>query len=109
MQTLSSASRPCMASESAVEWTTTVWMPSSLQARSTLRAISPRLAMRIFWNIWLFPALLKNHQRHAVFDRLGILDENRRHRAGARRGYLVHRLHRFDDEQRLAFLDLLAD
>ena len=51
MQTLSSASRTCMASASAVECTTTVSMPSSLQARSTRRAISPRLAIRIFWNI----------------------------------------------------------
>ena len=48
MQTLSSASRTCMASLSAVECTATVAMPSSLQARRTRRAISPRLAMRIF-------------------------------------------------------------
>ena len=33
MQTLSSASRTCMASASAVECTATVGMPSSLQAR----------------------------------------------------------------------------
>ena len=39
----------------------------------------------------------------AVFDRLAVLEQDRRHRAGARRGDLVHRLHRFDDQQRLAF------
>jgi hypothetical protein len=55
------------------------------------------------------PALLDHDERHAVFDRLRILEQDRRHRAGARRGDLVHRLHRFDDQQRLAFLDLLAD
>jgi hypothetical protein len=40
--------RTCMASWSAVECTATVLMPSSLQARSTRSAISPRLAMRTF-------------------------------------------------------------
>src|SRR5690606_9974915 len=35
---------------SAVECTATVLMPSSLQERMTRRAISPRLAMRIFLN-----------------------------------------------------------
>src|SRR5690606_11278274 len=104
MKTASSASRTCMASASAVEWTTTVWMPSSLQARNTRSAISPRLAMRIFWNI-----LFDHHKRHAVFDRLRVLDEDRRHRAGARRWDLVHRLHGLDDEQRLSLLHLLAN
>ena len=42
--------RTCMASRSAVECTATVWMPSPLQARSTRRAISPRLAIRILSN-----------------------------------------------------------
>ena len=51
MQTLSSASRTCMASASAVECTATEGMPSSLQARRTRSAISPRLAMRILSNI----------------------------------------------------------
>src|SRR5438270_346560 len=52
MQTLSSASRTCMASASAVECTATVAIPSSLQARSTRSAISPRLAIRILSNIY---------------------------------------------------------
>ena len=51
MQTDSSAMRTCIASESAVEWTATEAMPISRQARITRRAISPRLATRIFWNI----------------------------------------------------------
>src|SRR5262245_37040461 len=51
MQTLSSASRTCMASASAVECTATVGMPSSLHARNTRSAISPRLAIRIFSNM----------------------------------------------------------
>src|ERR1700719_4737454 len=106
MQTLSSARRTCMASSSAVEWTATVGMPSSLQARSTRSAISPRLAIRILSNI---EPLLDDHQRLAVFDRLAVCDENLNHRAGARCWDLIHRLHRFDDEQRFAGLHLAAD
>src|SRR5215475_2505831 len=121
MHTLSSASRTCMASASAVECTATVGMPSSLHARSTRSAISPRLAMRIFSNIFAAYACLRqalsdtgvarcsgpghswsaarsfdDHQRLAELDRLAVLDENLRHGAGARGGDLVHRLHRFD-------------
>src|ERR1700685_2986992 len=107
MQTLSSARRTCMASSSAVEWTATVRMPGSLQARSTRSAISPRLAMRILSNIEA--PLLDDHQRLAIFDRLAVSDKNLDHCAGARRRGLVHRLHRFDDEQRLAGLHLAAD
>src|ERR1700731_2707061 len=106
MQTLSSARRTCMASSSAVEWTATVRMPSSLQARSTRSAISPRLAIRILSNIG---PLLDDHHRLAVLDRLAVSDQNLNHRAGARRRDLIHRLHRFDDEQRLAGLHLAAD
>ncbi len=62
MHTLSSAKRTCMASASAVECTATVGMPSSLQARSTRRAISPRLAMRIFSNI----ASARPKRRHSM-------------------------------------------
>src|ERR1700688_2950418 len=128
MQTPSWASRTCIASASAVECTATVEMPSSLHARSTRRAISPRLAMRILSNMasqvasseWrmvrattiryspLAP-LLNNHQRLAEFDRLAVLDENLRHGARARRRNLVHRLHRFDDQKRLSDRHLGAD
>ncbi len=46
--------------------------------------------------------LLDDQERLAVFDRLPVLDEDVRDRAGARGGDLVHRLHRLDDEQGLA-------
>src|ERR1700733_2387946 len=80
MQTLSSASRTCIASASAVEWTATVAMPISLQARLMRSAISPRLAIRTFSNIgetvlaqWLSDRLSgKNQQRLAELDRLPI-------------------------------------
>src|SRR5215475_5479635 len=108
MHTLSSASRTCIASASAVECTATVATPSSLQARSTRSAISPRLAMRIFSNItghgserqaaWggrgerahPYPhlAILRsssfyNNERFAVLDRLAVLDQNLDHGARA--------------------------
>ncbi len=52
MHTDSSASLTYFASASAVECTTTVRMPISRQARWMRSAISPRLAMRIFSNMW---------------------------------------------------------
>src|SRR5882672_2172302 len=97
MHTLSSASRTCIASASAVECTATVAMPSSLQARSTRSAISPRLAIRILSNI-----SLDDHERLAVFHPQAVLDQNLRNRAAARRGDLVHGLHRFDGEGRIS-------
>src|SRR6476469_2046801 len=105
MHTLSSASRTCMASSSAVECTATVWMPSSRQARITRRAISPRLAMRILSNI----DLLDQNQGFAVFDRAAVLHIDLDDLAGAGRWYLVHRLHGLDDEERLARLHFRAD
>src|ERR1700761_2492362 len=75
IHTLSSASRTCMASASAVECTATVGMPSSLQARRMRSAISPRFAIRIFSNMAPGPArLLDDHQRFAEFHRLGVLN-----------------------------------
>src|ERR671931_2228768 len=107
MHTLSSASLTCIASASAVEWTATVLMPSSLAARSTRSAISPRLAIRILWNTGSFSrSLFDDHERPAVLDRLRVLEQDRRHGSGTRRGNLIHRLHGFDDEQRLAFAHL---
>src|ERR1700712_964343 len=107
MHTLSSASRTCIASASAVECTATQAMPSSLQARRTRRAISPRLAMRIFEIIGM--GLLDDDEGFAVFNWSAILDENFGDLARARGGNLVHRLHGFDDQQCLAFLDHLPD
>src|ERR1700759_1225444 len=110
MHTLSSASRTCMASASAVECTATGGMPSSLQARRMRSAISPRFAIRIFSNMAPGPArLLDDHQRFAEFHRLGVLEQNLHDRARPRGRNLVHRLHRLDDEERVARLDDAAD
>src|SRR3977135_71709 len=99
MHTLSSESRTCMASASAVECTATVRMPSSLQARSTRKAISPRLAIRILSNM---QSSFDDHQRFAELHRLAVLDQDLDHPAGARGGYLVHGLHGLDDQQSIA-------
>src|SRR5471032_3411079 len=116
MQTLSSARRTCMASASAVECTATVGMPSSLQARSTRSAISPRLAIRILSNIGsirptprsLAPSF-DDDQRLAEFHRLAVLEQNLDHGAGARGRNLVHGFHRFYNQQRVAGFHQSAD
>ena len=51
MQMASSASCVCRASRSASEYTATVSMPISRQARMIRTAISPRLAIKIFFII----------------------------------------------------------
>src|SRR3712207_5853096 len=51
MQTVSSASWTASESRSATEWATTVWTPSSWQARMMRTAISPRFAIRTLLNI----------------------------------------------------------
>src|SRR6266446_6724922 len=130
MHTLSSARRTCMASASAVECTATVGMPSSLQARRMRSAISPRLAIRIFSNMAALilkrdPETSRNrqtgpcakprtrslddHQRFAEFHRLGVFEQDLDDGARLGRGNLVHRLHRLDDEERVAGLDDGAD
>src|SRR5215475_2923547 len=109
MQTLSSARRTCMASASAVEWTATVRMPISRQARWMRSAISPRLAMRTFSNIVMRPPSGDDHQHFAILDRLAVGEQDLLHRAAVRRGNRVHDLHGLDDEQRLAFGDAIAD
>ncbi|MNS68829.1 hypothetical protein D3C72_1021210 [compost metagenome] len=43
--------RTCRLSRSSSVYTATVAMPSSWQARTMRMAISPRLAMSIFWNM----------------------------------------------------------
>src|SRR5271154_5290890 len=105
MHTLSSASRTCIASESAVECTATVGIPSSRQARWMRSAISPRLAMRIFWNNRLF----QDHQGLAVLDRRAAADQDPRDRARLGSADLVERLHRLDKQQGLPGGDHLAD
>src|ERR1700728_4770086 len=105
MQTLSSARRTCIASASAVEWTATVGMPSSRQARWMRTAISPRLTIRIFWN----NASFQDHQGLAVLDRRSAGDQDPRHRAGPGGADLVEGLHRLDEQQGLAGGDALAE
>src|SRR5690348_8880284 len=131
MQTLSSAKRTCIASASAVECTATVGMPSSLQARRTRSAISPRLAIRILSNMAtvrkanselgvshyspfathysLLASSFNDHQRFAEFDRLAVLEQNLDHGAAPRRRNLIHGFHRFDDQQRVAGFHRAAD
>src|SRR6516225_2255161 len=98
MHTLSSASRTCIASSSAVECTATEETPSSLHARRMRSAISPRFAIRILSNI----ASFDDHQRLAEFDRLSVFDENLDDGPCARRRNLVHGLHRFDNQKGVA-------
>src|SRR5512146_805109 len=104
MQTVSSASRTCLRLWSAVEWTATVLMPSSRQARRMRSAISPRLAMTTFSSI----ALLDHEQRLAELDRLAVAREDRGDPAGLVRLDLVHHLHGLDDAEHVAGLHFLA-
>src|SRR5207253_3265006 len=109
MHTLSSASRTCMASASAVECTATVAMPSSLHARSTRSAISPRLAMRILSNMRAGRDLEAANSEWRMANR-------KKNECGSSAIYYSplatrHSLFRhslFDDHQRLAELDGLA-
>src|SRR5436189_138349 len=83
----------------------TVGMPSSLHARSTRSAISPRLAIRIFSNM----ASFDDHERLAELDRLTVLDQDLDDSAGARRRDLVHRFHRLNDQDRVARVHARSD
>src|SRR4051794_4800101 len=108
-------------------------MPSSLQAHTTRRAISPRLAMSIFLNMsstsagaigepaltgaarflsrasWVHLAeeLVRTNreQRLAVFDRLTVLHKHLDDLAGDIRLDLVHKLHGLDDAEHLPLRD----
>ena len=51
-------------------------------------------------------SLFDDDERLAEFDRLAVLDQDGRDLAGVRGGDLVHRLHGFDDEQRVALRHL---
>src|SRR5437879_11494491 len=104
MHTDSSASFTYLASVSASEYTTTVRMPISRQARWMRSAISPRLAIRIFSNM-----LGEDEEGLPVLHRLAVFHKHRLDHAGGVGLDLVHQLHRLDDADRLAFLDALAD
>src|SRR5215210_4080284 len=106
MQTVSSASRTCIASASAVEWTATVLMPISWQARWIRSAISPRLAISSFL---IGIALADDHERLIELDRLRIGNEDLLDDPAVGRGDRVHHFHRLDDQQGVTGLDRLAD
>src|SRR5436309_803614 len=95
------------------------------------RAISPRLAIRIFSNMVLWRSfatfvveigvapwrislqipvtLADHHQGFAVLDGLTVLDHDRLDHAVLVGLDLVHQLHRFDDADGLSRLDRISD
>src|SRR5487761_2400870 len=104
MHTASSAMATCLRLRSAVECTATVLMPSAWQARSTRRAISPRLAIRTFSSM-----SADHEQRFVELDRLAVLGQDRHHGAGDVGLDLVEHLHGLDDADGVAGLHRLAD
>src|SRR5215475_3697573 len=112
MHTASSAKRTCKEFRSASEYTATVPIPSSLQAQITRRAISPRLATRIFLNIgWrlLLAARPDAEQRLPILHGLPVICEYSQHFSADVRLNFVHELHRFNDAERLAGVDVPTD
>src|SRR5438046_10419631 len=79
MQIASSAEWTGRLCASASLYTTTLWIPSSRQARMTRSAISPRFAMRILSNE-IECLLQRRRVRHVRRPRVG---EDRLHEAGA--------------------------
>src|SRR3954470_17548462 len=70
MQTSSSAKRTCSDSRSASEYTATVAIPSSRQARMTRSAISPRLAIKTFLNMFKHVGASSRRQVEGPGERL---------------------------------------
>src|SRR5678815_5140515 len=100
MHTASSANRTWSAVASAVECTATVRIPSSRHARMIRRAISPRLAMRIFLNI--ASGGLDPEQRLTELHWLAVLHQDLGDLPRLVGLDLVHQLHRLDDAEDLA-------
>src|SRR5207342_3831744 len=136
MHTDSSAMATCLRLRSTVECTATVRMPSAWHARRMRSAISPRLAITTlssmggsheFWSSFRPVGLQADRRSRArgwrrskprspndkeglvEFDRLTALHQDLDHGAGDVGFDRVEHLHRFDDAQRLAGLDRLAD
>ena len=86
MQTDSSASLTCLSSRSAMEWTATVRIPSSRQARRIRSAISPRLAMMTLVSVGTrrrgSRVGVDDEQRLAVLHGVAVLGEDCRHLSG---------------------------
>src|SRR4051812_16685163 len=76
MHTASSASLTWSECSSAVEYTATVEMPSSRQARITRSAISPRLAISTLRKSGLVTSDFDDKERFAELDGLSVFDEN---------------------------------
>ena len=93
MQTASSANRTCRAFRSASEYTATVRTPSSRHARMMRSAISPRFAMRTFWNIGTAGSD-DTEEGLPELHGLSILDEDLRDLPAEFGVDLVHHLHR---------------
>src|ERR1041385_3832304 len=112
MQMASSANWTCIELASTSEYTATVRIFSSLQARMMRTAISPRFAIRIFSNIWQWyyqqpdqacprcvpPACGDSRsnleQWLAEFDRLGVLDQDLSHHSLGLGLDFIHDFHR---------------
>src|ERR1700704_1741952 len=122
MRTSSSAKRTCSEFSSASEYTATVLMPSSRQAKMIRRATSPRFAINIFLNIYFYsggpyppdtlrggpegPAPLSRPDREQAFrvlHRLPVLHVDVHDLAVVLGVNLVHQLHRLDDAEHLPF------
>src|SRR5580704_5010814 len=102
MQIASSAKRTCRLLRSASEYTATVLMPRSLQAQITRTAISPRLAIRIFWNI-AASTRTNSEERLTVLHGPAVFHQFRYYGAGDFRLNFIHQFHRFDDAERLSW------
>src|SRR5580700_9332668 len=99
MQIASSAIWTCIELASISEYTATVRMFNSLQARMMRTAISPRLATRIFSNMILEARPSSGPDAEhglAKFDGFGVFDEDMRNYALGLRFDLVHHFHGFD-------------
>src|SRR5262249_35420284 len=92
-------------------------MPRSRHARMTRRAISPRLATRMRWNIWVFrtPRGFRglgriDAEQHLIeFDRLRVLYEDFDDDAAATRLQLVVGFHDFDQTDHFRRRDAVAE
>src|SRR5688572_18251770 len=111
MHTSSSANFTCSEFSSASEYTATVLMPSSRHAWMMRRAISPRLAIRIFLNIELSSCSrgLDGEEPFPVLHRLTVLDVGLDQLAVALGVDLVHELHGFDDAKHLPLVHHLPE
>src|ERR1700680_1796199 len=80
-------------------------MPRSLQAQMTRTAISPRLAIRTFWNI---SARADGEESLSVLDGPAVFHELGNYSTGDFRLDFIHQLHGFDNAQHLARLHDIA-